>query len=90
MCIRDRAWGFGLWLKVGPALSLVLSLLIFWAVQVPWSLWWLKRHERGPMEALWGRLTYGRPARPAGTAPAIDPCRELEISRTAPRRSSGR
>jgi len=52
-------WGFGLWLKVGPALGLVLSLAIFFVIQVPWSLWWLKRHERGPMEALWARLTYG-------------------------------
>jgi uncharacterized protein len=33
---------------------------LFWAVQVPWSLWWLRRHERGPMEMLWARLTYGR------------------------------
>jgi uncharacterized protein len=55
-----QAWGFGLWGKVGPALGFVLSLVIFFAVQVPWSLWWLKRHERGPMEALWARLTYGR------------------------------
>ncbi|MBL8287869.1 MAG: DUF418 domain-containing protein, partial [Rubrivivax sp.] len=53
-------WGFGLWLKVGPALGLVLALAIFFAIQVPWSLWWLARHERGPMEALWARLTYGR------------------------------
>lgn len=52
-------WGFGLWMKVGPALSLLLALVIFWAVQVPWSLWWLKRHDRGPLEALWARLTYG-------------------------------
>ncbi|MBL8346730.1 MAG: DUF418 domain-containing protein [Rubrivivax sp.] len=52
-------WGFGLWLKVGPALGLVLSLAIFFAIQVPWSRWWLKRHERGPMEALWARFTYG-------------------------------
>jgi uncharacterized protein len=55
-------WGFGLWLKVGPALQLALALGIFFAIQVPWSLWWLKRHERGPMEVLWARLTYGRPA----------------------------
>jgi len=52
-------WGFGLWLKVGPALGLVLSLAIFFAIQVPWSLRWLKRHDRGPMEALWARWTYG-------------------------------
>ncbi len=54
-----QQWGFGLWMKMGPALGLVLSLAIFFVVQVPLSLWWLKRHDRGPMEALWARLTYG-------------------------------
>ena len=55
-----QAWGLGLWGKVGPAMGFVLSLVIFFAVQVPWSLWWLRTHERGPMETLWARLTYGR------------------------------
>lgn len=54
-------WGFGLWGKVGPAAGLVLSLAIFFLIQVPWSLWWLSRNDRGPLEALWSRLTYGRP-----------------------------
>ena len=54
-------WGFGLWGKVGPAAGLVLAVTIFFAIQVPWSRWWLKRHERGPLEALWARFTYGRP-----------------------------
>jgi uncharacterized protein len=64
-------WGFGLWDKVGPAAGFVLSLAIFWVVQVPWSLWWLKTHERGPMEALWARITYGRrsPVPAAAMAP---------------------
>lgn len=64
-------WGFGLWAQVGPAVGLALSLAIFFVVQVPWSLWWLKHHERGPMEALWARLTYGRkqPALAAAAAP---------------------
>jgi uncharacterized protein len=53
------AWGFGLWMKVGPAAGLLLSLAIFFGVQVPWSLWWLRRHERGPVEWLWARCTYG-------------------------------
>jgi len=68
-------WGFGLWLKVGPALGLVLSLAIFFVIQVPWSRWWLKRHERGPMEALWARLTYGSPGRAQGrpvAAPGLE------------------
>ena len=54
-----NAWGFGLWGKVGPAAGFALSLAIFFLIQVPWSFWWLKRHERGPVEALWARITYG-------------------------------
>jgi uncharacterized protein len=53
-------WGFGLWGKVGHALDLVLAIGIFFLVQVPLSKWWLARHELGPMEWLWRRLTYGR------------------------------
>ena len=52
-------WGFGLWDRVGPAWGFVLSLAIFFGIQVPLSLWWTRRFERGPMEALWARLTYG-------------------------------
>jgi uncharacterized protein len=61
-----QGWGFGLWMTAGPAASLALSLALFWLVQVPWSVWWLKTHDRGPMEALWARLTYGQgtPPRP--------------------------
>jgi uncharacterized protein len=55
-------WGLGLWNQVGTALQFVIALAIFWIVQVPWSLWYLRRHERGPLEALWARLTYGPPA----------------------------
>ncbi|MFM8796635.1 MAG: DUF418 domain-containing protein [Betaproteobacteria bacterium] len=63
LCITlFNGWGFGLWLQVGPAAGLGLSLLIFFAVQVPWSLWWLQRHERGPAEAMWARITYGHRA----------------------------
>jgi uncharacterized protein len=65
-----NGWGLGLYGQVGPAAGLALSLVIFWAVQVPWSLWWLKSHERGPLEAMWARLTYGRrPAAAAAAAP---------------------
>ncbi len=53
-------WGIGLWGRVGPALDLVLALVIFFAVQVPLSRWWLARYELGPMEWVWRRLTYGR------------------------------
>ncbi len=60
MCITlFHGWGFGLWGRVGPAAGLALAFAIYILIQVPFSLWWLRRHERGPMEALWSRLTYG-------------------------------
>ena len=69
LCITlFNGWGFGLWATVGPAMGLVLSLVLFFGVQVPWSWWWLRRHDRGPMEALWARLTYGRGGRRAPAA----------------------
>ena len=63
-------WGFGLWAKVGPAAGLALSVAIFFVIQVPWSYWWLKTHDRGPLEALWARLTYGRGANKPGVVGA--------------------
>ena len=53
-------WGFGLWGQVGPAAGLALALLIFFGVQLPCSMGWLRHHDQGPMERLWSRLTYGR------------------------------
>jgi uncharacterized protein len=52
-------WGFGLWNKVGPAAGLLLAFAIFFIVQVPLSLWWLRRFQYGPMEWLWRLATYG-------------------------------
>jgi uncharacterized protein len=52
-------WGFGLWGRVGPAAEFLLALFVFFAIQVPWSIWWLKRNDRGPMERLWSWMTYG-------------------------------
>jgi uncharacterized protein len=54
-------WGFGLWGQVGPLAGLGLAVAIFAFIQVPLSLWWIARHEKGPLEAAWARLTYGRP-----------------------------
>jgi uncharacterized protein len=62
-------WGLGLWGKIGPAAELALAFVIFFAVQVPWSVWWLRRHDRGPMEVLWARLTYGYGAAQAQPTP---------------------
>jgi len=54
-------WGFGLFGKVGPALGLVIALGIYFVIQVPFSVWSLRRHEYGPMEYPWRRLTYAQP-----------------------------
>jgi uncharacterized protein len=53
-------WGFGFYGKMGPALGLVLAFAIYFVIQVPLSLWWLKRFEFGPLEYVWRTLTYGR------------------------------
>jgi uncharacterized protein len=53
-------WGLGMWGKVGPVLSLVFPLLVYFVIQIPFSRWWLARFELGPMEYLWRLLTYGR------------------------------
>jgi uncharacterized protein len=67
-------WGFGLWGKVGPAAGLALAFAIFFVIQVPLSLWWLRRHEMGPMEWVWRYLTYGhRPATARAAAAAGAP-----------------
>jgi uncharacterized protein len=44
--------------KVGPAMSLIPSVLFF-GLQILFSVWWLNRFHFGPMEWLWRSLTYG-------------------------------
>ena len=51
-------WGFGLMGTMGPAVLLVLTIVIF-ALQVAASNWWLARFRFGPVEWLWRSLTYG-------------------------------
>lgn len=58
-------WGAGWWGQVGPAAGMALAVAIFFVIQVPLSLWWLRHFQQGPMEAVWRVLTYGRAARPA-------------------------
>ena len=44
--------------SVGPALGL-LPTVIFFALQIWFSVWWLNRFQFGPVEWLWRALTYG-------------------------------
>lgn len=52
-------YGLGLYGRVGPAVGLLLAVLIY-LVQVGLSHLWLQRFRFGPLEWLWRSLTYGR------------------------------
>jgi len=56
-----QGWGLGYWNQFGPAALSGLALLLYLLVQVPLAAWWLARHDLGPAEALWRRLSYGSP-----------------------------
>jgi len=49
----------GLYGRVGPAIGLVLTVIVY-GTQVVFSNWWLKRYRFGPMEWLWRGMTYGK------------------------------
>ena len=52
-------YGLGLQLKLGNLSGLALGVAVY-ALQVPLSVWWLRRFQFGPFEWLWRSLTYGR------------------------------
>lgn len=50
-------YGLGLFAAFSRA-ELLAFVAVAWVLQLVWSPWWLSRHERGPMEALWRSVTY--------------------------------
>ena len=52
-------FGFGLFGRLGPALTAALGVTVF-AVQLVGSSWWLRRFQFGPAEWVWRSLTYRR------------------------------
>jgi uncharacterized protein len=66
ICLYD-GWGLGLVGRLPPSRCVALTLAVF-ALQVPFSHWWLSRFSFGPAEWLWRSLTYGR-AQPLRLAP---------------------
>jgi uncharacterized protein len=70
---------FGLFDNVTPSLGLLLALSV-WLVQVPLSVWWLKRFRFGPAEWLWRSLTYGslQPMRASNRRLLLTPLGEIE------------
>lgn len=53
------SYGLGLFGKVPPSGGLAIALVLF-ALQIPLSVWWLRRFRFGPVEWLWRSLTYGK------------------------------
>ena len=51
------SYGLALFCKVRPSLGLLFTIVIF-LVQIPLSVWWLRRFQFGPIEWLWRSLTY--------------------------------
>lgn len=49
---------FGLFDHVRPFTALALALGVL-AIEIPFSVWWLKANEYGPIEWLWRRFSYG-------------------------------
>lgn len=69
----------GLFGRIGPALGLVPTVVLF-AAQVVVSNWWLKRYRFGPIEWVWRGMTYGKlpsmwkeDAEPVMEAPMVKP-----------------
>jgi uncharacterized protein len=52
-------YGFGLYGQIGAFGGILLTLAIY-ALQLAFSVWWLRRFRFGPMEWLWRSLTYLR------------------------------
>jgi uncharacterized protein len=52
-------YGFGLFMKINHWQGILISVFIF-ALQIPFSNWWLGQFRFGPFEWLWRSLTYFR------------------------------
>lgn len=53
------SYGLALFGTARPSLGLLLTIGIF-LIQIPLSVWWLRRFQFGPVEWLWRSLTYWR------------------------------
>lgn len=52
-------WGLGLYGQVGPALNVLVTLLIY-SFNIAFSGWWLAHFRLGPLEWLWRSAAYGK------------------------------
>jgi uncharacterized protein len=51
--------GFGLYLKIGPSISIFIALA-FCGLQLTWSYYWLKYYKMGPLEWVWRYANTGK------------------------------
>lgn len=52
-------YGMGLE-QPSTTVSLLIHLTFFFAIQIPFSRWWIARYRFGPAEWLWRTMTYGK------------------------------
>lgn len=50
-------WGLGLYDKVGHTYSLLMGIAVVF-LQFLFCRWWMKHHQRGPLENIWRKLTW--------------------------------
>lgn len=68
---------FGWFDRFTPSTGFALAATIFFALQLPFSLWWLRHFRFGPAEWFWRTLTYGATPRLRLTAKASELPREI-------------
>lgn len=60
MTLVFRRYGLGLQ-EPPTSMWVLINLTFFMAVQIPLSLWWVRRFRFGPAEWVWRSMTYGEP-----------------------------
>ena len=81
-------FGFGLYEEVGAAGLVGLTVLIY-LVQIPLSVWWLRRFQFGPIEWLWRSLTYGKRQPWRASQPGPQPGEGKAVAQAADRPEIG-
>ena len=53
------SYGLALFAKGGPLLYFIPTFVVY-GLELPLSVWWLKRYRFGPVEWVWRSMTYGK------------------------------
>lgn len=52
-------YGFGLYDSITPSIAIII-VIVFYALQIIFSKWWLSKYRFGPLEWVWRSLNYGK------------------------------